>query len=79
MRLFVGIPLAQEVIDALERLVRSLRSEGDGLRWASPESWHITLQFLGETSAEKHACACGTAKGCEGPKVSGTARWHRFL
>jgi RNA 2',3'-cyclic 3'-phosphodiesterase len=56
MRLFVAIPLAQEVIDALERFARSLRSEGDGLRWSSPESWHITLQFLGETSGEKHGC-----------------------
>ena len=34
MRLFIGIPLAQEVIDALERLARSLRSDGDGLRWS---------------------------------------------
>jgi RNA 2',3'-cyclic 3'-phosphodiesterase len=59
MRLFVGIPLAQEVIDALERLARSLRSDGDGLRWSSPESWHITLQFLGETSGEKYNCVLG--------------------
>ena len=69
MRLFVGIPLAQEVIDALERLVRSLRSEGDGLRWASPESWHITLQFLGETSAEKHACVVARLRDVRAPKV----------
>jgi RNA 2',3'-cyclic 3'-phosphodiesterase len=56
MRLFVGIPLASEVIEALEALSRSLQSSGDNLRWSSPETWHITLQFLGESSAEKYGC-----------------------
>ena len=56
MRLFLGIPLAPEVIAALERLSDSLRSDGDNLRWSSPETWHITLQFLGETSVERYAC-----------------------
>jgi 2'-5' RNA ligase len=56
MRLFIGIPLARDVIDALDALSLSLRSAADGLRWSSPESWHITLQFLGETSEAKYAC-----------------------
>ena len=54
MRLFVAIPLAAEVTDALQRLVRKLQSGEDGLRWSAPESWHITLRFLGETSAETY-------------------------
>lgn len=54
MRLFVGIPLAPEVVDALERFSASVRSPGDGLLWSTPETWHITLQFLGETPAEKY-------------------------
>src|SRR3974390_2880782 len=56
MRLFIGIPLAAEVIDGLERLSRSLRSADDRLRWTSAESWHITLQFLGETSEGRYNC-----------------------
>lgn len=56
MRLFIGIPLPSEVIEALEALSRSLRSNGENLRWTSPETWHITLQFLGETSVEKYRC-----------------------
>ena len=56
MRLFIGIPLAAEVIDTLERLSNSLRSAEDHLRWSSPDTWHITLQFLGETSVERYAC-----------------------
>ena len=29
---------------------------GDGLRWTAPESWHITLQFLGNATAEQLQC-----------------------
>jgi 2'-5' RNA ligase len=56
MRLFIGIPLAPDVVDALQALVGKLRAPEDSLRWSSPESWHITLQFLGETSNEKCGC-----------------------
>jgi 2'-5' RNA ligase len=56
MRLFVGIPLAAAVIDELSAISTRLRSGGDGLRWTTPESWHITLQFLGNTSREQYEC-----------------------
>jgi 2'-5' RNA ligase len=69
MRLFIGIPLAPDVIDALETLVRNLRSAGDGLRWSSPESWHITLQFLGETSEETYRCVVAQLSKVRSPKV----------
>src|SRR3984885_12198508 len=49
MRLFVGIPLPGEVIEELSAISMRLRSSDDGLRWSAPESWHITLQFLGNT------------------------------
>lgn len=32
------------------------RVEKDGLRWSMPESWHITLQFLGSTSDTQYEC-----------------------
>jgi len=56
MRLFIGIPLSAKVVDELSAICQRLRSERDGLRWSSPDSWHITLQFLGETSQEKYGC-----------------------
>jgi RNA 2',3'-cyclic 3'-phosphodiesterase len=49
MRLFVGIPLAAAVIEELSAISLRLQSSEDGLRWSAPESWHITLQFLGNT------------------------------
>jgi 2'-5' RNA ligase len=56
MRLFVAIPLAQAVEREIKALAARLRRSGDGLRWTAPESWHITLQFLGNATTEQFAC-----------------------
>lgn len=56
MRLFIGIPLDATVVAELTALVAPLQSPGDGLRWAPPAGWHITLQFLGATKPEQYAC-----------------------
>ncbi len=61
MRLFVGIPLADAAARELAAVVERLRSgdsaeQGGGLRWTAPESWHITLQFLGNATAEQLEC-----------------------
>jgi len=69
MRLFIAIPLASQVVEALERLSRSLQSANDNLRWSSPETWHITLQFLGETSIEKFSCIVQSLHQITSPPV----------
>lgn len=69
MRLFIGIPLAPEGIDALARTVQRLQSPGDGLRWTSAETWHITLQFLGETPAQQFGCVMGRLGEIRSPQV----------
>lgn len=56
MRLFLGIPLPALVVEELMRVSLRYRAAGDGLRWSAPESWHITLQFLGSVEAERLAC-----------------------
>jgi 2'-5' RNA ligase len=56
MRLFVGLPLASEVLNELSEAVARLRSPQDRLRWTSPDSWHITLQFLGNTDEQHFEC-----------------------
>ena len=63
MRLFVGIPLAAPVIEQLEKICIRHRAAVDGLRWSAPESWHITLQFLGNTSETQYECV--VARLCE--------------
>lgn len=56
MRLFVGIALAAGISAQLQNLRTRLERPGDGLRWSAPESWHITLQFLGDTSPSQYDC-----------------------
>ena len=56
MRLFIGIPLAAGVVKELAALTARLKSPADGLRWSAEAGWHITLQFLGQTSEEQYAC-----------------------
>ena len=56
MRLFVGIPLADHVRAELAAVVERLRHGSGNLRWSAPESWHITLQFLGNAGEEQLDC-----------------------
>jgi 2'-5' RNA ligase len=56
MRLFIGIPLASIVIDELTKLTASLRAKDGHLRWSPPETWHVTLQFLGSTDQQQYNC-----------------------
>ncbi len=56
MRLFVGIPISSVLAAELSQIVSSLQTAEDGLRWSASASWHITLQFLGQTRAEQYGC-----------------------
>ena len=70
MRLFIGIPLAAVVMEELSAIVRRQRRNEDGLRWTAPESWHITLQFLGDTGAEQYQCLAARLGEVRSPPVS---------
>jgi len=69
MRLFVGIPLADAVVAELAEITARLRSAADGLRWAAPESWHITLEFLGNSSPEQYNCLVARLEALRSPPV----------
>lgn len=56
MRLFVGIALADDLVRELEIVAARLRSGDSGLRWTEPDSWHVTLQFLGHATPEQFDC-----------------------
>lgn len=56
MRLFIGIPLDPLVVSELAALTAWLRSPSDGLRWSAEAGWHVTLQFLGQTTPEQYDC-----------------------
>lgn len=56
MRLFIGIPLTEPVTDEISRVSTRLKSQAKNLRWSVQDSWHITLQFLGNAGEEQYEC-----------------------
>ncbi|MGC8634536.1 MAG: RNA 2',3'-cyclic phosphodiesterase [Candidatus Limnocylindrales bacterium] len=48
-RLFVAIPVPDAVRAALAAAVQPVRQRLPAARWQSPDTWHLTLRFLGET------------------------------
>src|ERR1700674_3543750 len=53
MRLFVAMDIPEDVRSALGALVTRLRPACRNARWVRIEGLHVTLKFIGETSAEK--------------------------
>ena len=52
-RCFVAVPLGPSLRADLSAAVAAWRHEipADGLRWADPDGWHLTLAFLGSIPA----------------------------
>jgi 2'-5' RNA ligase len=75
-RLFVAVWPPQDVAELLAALPRP---EVRGVRWTTPDQWHVTLRFLGEAEPDAARAALATldAAGCEavlGPGVSRLGR-----
>jgi 2'-5' RNA ligase len=66
-RLFIGVALDDRVREAIARGIADARNADvapAGLRWLEPESWHVTLQFLGavdDAAIEPLCRACAEA------------------
>lgn len=52
-RLFVGLPISDEVKDSLYQWCLGNREQLPFYTWVHPADYHITLQFLGETSSSR--------------------------
>ena len=48
MRLFVAIDLDPSIRERISRFVEGVQNFAPQARWTNPESWHITLKFIGE-------------------------------
>lgn len=53
-RLFVAVWPPAEVVSQLEAMPRP---DDVGLRWTTPDQWHVTLRFLGEADVETATAA----------------------
>ena len=55
MRVFLAVPPDPDWIERAHALVERLRRDSPPASWTRPESWHLTLKFLGEVSEETAA------------------------
>jgi 2'-5' RNA ligase len=70
LRLFIGIPLAAATATELATVVNRIRSNAtEYLRWSAPESWHITLQFLGSATPQQYECVTTHLRELRHPPV----------
>jgi len=70
LRLFIGIPLAVATASDLATVVNRIRSNAtEYLRWSAPESWHITLQFLGSTTLQQYECVTAHLRELRYPPI----------
>lgn len=53
MRLFTGLPVSEEIINAIGAFKYRNQFADRGFRWVSPDNLHITSAFLGEVPKEK--------------------------
>jgi 2'-5' RNA ligase len=53
VRVFVAIPVPDDVRRALGELIAKLQRTCPGARWVRAEGMHLTLKFIGEASKEK--------------------------
>ncbi len=49
MRLFFAVPASRKVREAVQTAIESFPIDNPPWRWIHPESFHLTLKFLGET------------------------------
>jgi 2'-5' RNA ligase len=57
-RTFIGIDIAEATRDRAAALQESLAKTGAEVNWASPESMHVTLLFLGEVDDRELHAVC---------------------
>jgi 2'-5' RNA ligase len=52
LRLFVAVDVPDDVRSRLADALRGCHERVPGARWTRPESWHVTLKFLGWTRSD---------------------------
>ena len=53
VRLFVAVPVPEEIAQELERWTKDNRDKIPFRKWIHPQDYHITIQFLGDTTIER--------------------------
>jgi 2'-5' RNA ligase len=53
MRIFVGLDIDSEIRQRMARYLEGVRGFAPEARWVKPESFHVTLKFIGEQKPEQ--------------------------
>jgi len=53
MRLFVALDIPAQICERMARFVEGVRGFAPEVRWVKPESFHVTLKFVGEQPPER--------------------------
>ncbi len=53
MRVFIGLDIPEDIRAAIARYMDGLRNFAPDVRWVRPESFHVTLKFIGEQKPEQ--------------------------
>ena len=53
MRLFIALPLPDDIKSALAKTTADLKAHGGRVRWVDALNLHLTVRFLGETEESK--------------------------
>lgn len=55
MRIFIALDIAPAIRERISRFVEGVRNFAPDEKWVGPETFHITLKFIGEQSPEEVA------------------------
>jgi RNA 2',3'-cyclic 3'-phosphodiesterase len=75
VRCFLALPLADPALATAARLQAMLRNRVADVRWARPETLHVTVHFFGEIDDERIAAAVESVR----PVVASTAAFDMTL
>ena len=53
MRIFVGLDIDPKIREQMSRYLEGVRGFAPEARWVKPESFHVTLKFIGEQKPEQ--------------------------
>ena len=53
MRLFIGIDIPDDIRQRITDFVERVRPQAPDARWVKPDTYHITLKFIGEFKSER--------------------------
>ncbi len=53
MRLFIAVDIDNATKEKIQEIRKSLIKLAPHIKWTAPDTWHLTIKFLGETKEEK--------------------------